>query len=195
MTPEEVVRAALRADLDGIAITDHDTVSNVARVKEIASPDLDVIGGVEVTTSQGHLLALNVDEPPHGTDPLSVIDSIHDQGGFAVLSHPFDTFREYYDSDLDDIATAVDAVEAVNSRCVCSSFNRQAQKFAERYGLTLTGGSDAHFPMEVGRAYTEIECPLREALRTGATRVRGRGRYLSGHVVTKVHQFTSVLEP
>lgn len=186
--PEAVVRAAEKAGLDGIAVTDHDTLENVERVRSCAPDGLDVVSGVEVTTTQGHLLGIDVERAPPRTDPLAVIDDVHDQGGLAVLSHPFDALRQVYDTDLAELAAAVDGVEAINARCVRESFNREARTFADHHDLATTGGSDAHFPMEVGRAYTECEGSLREAIRSGTTVPRGRGRYLSGHVATKLHQ-------
>lgn len=188
--PERVAAAAADAGLDGVAVTDHDTLSNVAAVREAAPPDLEVISGVEVTTTEGHLLALDVTTAPPQGDPLTAIADVHEQGGVAVLSHPFDTLRQYYETDLEALADAVDAVEAVNSRCVRARFNERAAAFASAHDLPATGGSDAHFPMEVGRAYTVVtgEGSLSEAVRDGRVRPGGRGRYLSGHVATKLHQ-------
>lgn len=186
--PNKVAEAAAQANLDGIVVTDHDTVENVARVREYAPNELDVISGAEVTTTQGHLLAIDVAESPPQTDPLSVVDSIHDQGGLAVLSHPFDALRQFYDTDLAALAAAVDGVEVTNSRCVRKLFNAQARAFADHHELSMTGGSDAHFPMEIGRATTEFDGSLRAAIEEGTTTPRGRGRYLSGHVATKLHQ-------
>ncbi|WP_256566134.1 PHP domain-containing protein [Natrinema gelatinilyticum] len=189
--PERVAQAAVNAGLDGIAVTDHDTLTNVDAVREAAPDDLEVISAVEVTTTEGHLLGLDVTEAPPPTDPLAVVDHIHDQGGLAVLSHPFDTLRQYYETDLEILADAVDGVEGVNSRCVRRRFNERATGFADDHDLPVTGGSDAHFPMEVGRAYTRIEGDgaLADAIRDGRVRPGGRGRFFSGHVATKYHQF------
>lgn len=185
--PRNVVEAALDAGLDGIAITNHDTLEGYAAVDELAPPELTVIPGVEVTTSQGHLLALDVhDVPPRG-DPLAVIDQVHEQGGLAILSHPFDRLREYYTDDLDEIAARVDGVEGRNSRCVFPRYNRRARGFAETHGLAITGGSDAHFPMEVGRVRTVCDRPVLDAIRANDTDTEGRGGYLSGHVATKLN--------
>lgn len=190
-SPERVAAAAVDAGLDGIAVTDHDTVANVEAVREAAPDSFDVISAVEVTTTEGHLLALDVAEPPPNADPLTVVDHVHDQGGVAVLSHPFDTVRQYYEADLDALADAVDGVETVNSRCVRHRFNERAASFATAHNLPATGGSDAHFPMEIGRAYTRIEGDgsIVNAVRDGRVSPGGRGRYLSGHVATKLHQF------
>jgi hypothetical protein len=192
--PSAVVAAATAAGLEGIVVTDHDTLANVAAVRDLASSELDVVSGVEVTTTQGHLLAVGVVDPPPRGEPLDTIDWIHDHGGVAVLSHPFDTLRQCYDTDLAAIARAVDAVEGINSRCVLAQFNRRARSFAAAHGLPITGGSDAHFPMEIGRAYTETgdDGPV-ASIGRGAVRPGGRGGYLSGHVATKLHQCRTVL--
>jgi hypothetical protein len=192
-SPEAVVAAAVEAGLDGVAVTDHDTVANVAAVREHAPSDLAVVPGVEVTTTQGHLLALGVEDTPPTADPLEVADWVHDRGGVAVLSHPFDTLREHYRTDLDALARAVDAVEGINSRCVLPRFNGRARSFAAAHGLSTTGGSDAHFPMEVGRAYTEVDGDLVDAVERRDVRPVGRGGYVSGHVATKVHQLRRAL--
>jgi predicted metal-dependent phosphoesterase TrpH len=188
MSPDAVVEAAIDAGLDGIAITDHDTCVNVKTVRKRAPSELKIISGVEVTTTQGHLLAIGVQTPPKRSDPLSVIDDVHEQGGVAVLSHPFDRLRQRYASDLDRIAAAVDGVEVVNSRCIAKRFNERALSFATEHRLGRTGGSDAHFPIEVGRAVTIAQGPLLEAIASGETNVEGRGRYLSGHALTKLHE-------
>lgn len=193
--PSDVVEAALAADLDGIAITNHDTLDGVAQVRSHAPPELTVIAGVEVTTTQGHILALDVDSVPPQSDPQSVIDEVHSLGGLAVLSHPFDRFREYFDADLDRIARSVDAVEGQNSRCLLPRFNRRAREFAAAHGLPVTGGSDAHFPMEVGRSVTVCEGTVREAIEAEETDTEGRGGYLSGHAATKLNDLLGAVRP
>lgn len=186
--PSDVIEAARRADLDGVAVTDHDTVAGGERVAAMAPDDLDVIVGAEITTSEGHLLALDVGEtPPVGTDPLDAIEFVHDQGGVAILAHPFDRLRQVYESDLDAIASAVDAVEVRNSRCLRRRYNRRAAEFARQHDLPMTGGSDGHFRMEIGRARTHAEAPILDAIREGRTEPAGRDRYLSGHVLTKLN--------
>ncbi|ELZ05285.1 PHP-associated domain-containing protein [Natrialba asiatica] len=189
--PERVATAAADAGLDGIAVTDHDTLANVDAVRDATPESVDVISGVEVTTTEGHLLALDVTEPPPQADPLTVVDHVHEQGGIAILSHPFDSMRQSYEMNLDALAEAIDGVEAVNSRCVRRRFNERAAAFAADHVLPATGGSDAHFSMEVGRAYTRVEGDgsLADAVHDGRVQPVGRGRYFSGHVATKVHQF------
>jgi hypothetical protein len=190
--PEAIVEAALAADLDGIVVTDHDTTANVDRVQSCAPPMLEVISGVEVTTTAGHMLAVGVESPPPQADPVRVAEWVHERGGVAVLSHPFDRLRQTYRENLSALATAVDGVEVANSRCLLQQFNREASSFAAANGLAETGGSDGHFPFEIGRCVTAVEDehPVTEAIRRGETTADGHGGYLSGHVATKLHQWS-----
>ena len=183
--PERVARGAVAAGLDGIVVTDHDPMANVSAVRAAAPDSLTVVPGVEVTTTEGHLLAIDVTTVPDPGPPLAVVEQVHDQNGFAVLAHPFDTLRQQFSPDLDELAARVDAVEVINSRTVKPADNRRARAFASRHRVPATGGSDAHFPFELGRAFTRSEAPLRAALERGDVEPAGRGTYLSGHVRTK----------
>lgn len=194
--PATMVESAIAAGLDGIAITNHDTVAGVSEAREAAASldrDLEIIQGVEVTTDQGHILGLDITSPPPQTDALSVIDTIHRQGGIAILSHPFDRLRQCFTEDLSEIGRAVDAVETVNSRCLFNRFNTKAAEFAATYELPTTGGSDAHFSYEVGRAVTLCDDDILDAIRNGTTQTTGKGRYISGHVATKVSDAVSLV--
>ena len=65
MTPEEVVEAAQRLGLAGIAITDHDEVAGADVAMEAAGSGLEVVSGVELSTSDGksdiHILGYLID--------------------------------------------------------------------------------------------------------------------------------------
>lgn len=58
MTPEKIVDMAIVENLQIIAITDHNQISNVKRaLKHAGGKSLLVVPGVELSTPQGHLLA------------------------------------------------------------------------------------------------------------------------------------------
>lgn len=58
-TPEQIVQAALAADLNAIAITDHNSAAWCQRVADAAAGlNLIVLPGVEISTAEGHLLAI-----------------------------------------------------------------------------------------------------------------------------------------
>jgi predicted metal-dependent phosphoesterase TrpH len=191
---EQVLEAAAVAGLDAVAVTDHDTVEASLRASELA-PDhgLLAVPGVEVSTGDGHLLALGVNEALEPGRPLAeTAAEVRDRGGVAIVPHPFQ--RSRHGAAAGAIAN-VDAVETYNAHTLVGLRNRQAARFADRRGYPVTGGSDAHNPTLVGRAYTELvveadaDDPLAasdviEAIQAGRTAPRGR-RTPVGHLVRK----------
>src|SRR5262245_32656349 len=96
-SPEDTVREAA-GRVDVLAITDHDETAGALQAREFARehPDLgvDVVVGEEVSTLNGHLLALYLEERiPAGLSAAETIELVHAQGGLAVAAHPFHPIR------------------------------------------------------------------------------------------------------
>jgi len=157
-TPKEVFAYSKKRGLDGVAITDHDTLKGALRLTN--QEKIIVIPGIEITTLDGHVLALNVHEeiPPKMT--LSeTIRRIHELGGTAVAAHPkiiYKGIKQQITSPL-----GFDAIEVINSSAFPFFFSTyQSRKLALQMGLPQTAGSDAHFPSEIGLAYTIFDADL-----------------------------------
>src|SRR2546425_8760019 len=79
-------------DLDVIAITDHDDIRGAWKAREAwakRSYRFDFVAGVEVTTIEGHLLALFLEAPvPSLCRVEEVLEAVHRQGGLCVIPHP-----------------------------------------------------------------------------------------------------------
>jgi len=125
-SPTDVVAAAAKAGLDGIVVTDHDTMSNVNATREASPADLEIVPGVEVTTTQGHLLAIDVQEPPPQTDPLTVIDDVHDHT-LREIRHFFRTYKQLQDED-------VEIKEFDNRETAQDAFARSRELYEKEYG-------------------------------------------------------------
>jgi predicted metal-dependent phosphoesterase TrpH len=159
-TPERVVDAALAAGLDAVAVTDHDAVDGARRaVDAAAGTDLLVVPSVEVSTAEGHLLALGVEWAPEADRPFAeTVTAVREAGGVAIVPHPFQVSRHgagraaMADCDLD-------GVEALNAVAVTGYQNRRARGFAASEGYPTIGGSDAHRPDLIGRAFTSVALP------------------------------------
>lgn len=67
-TPEDILEHAMKKGLDGLAITDHNTLDGYFRAREIDS-GLFIVPGFEVTTEAGHILVLGLDELPPRSRP------------------------------------------------------------------------------------------------------------------------------
>jgi predicted metal-dependent phosphoesterase TrpH len=176
--PERLVKACRRKGIDRVVVTDHNTIAG-ARVAHALAPEL-VIVGEEIMTTHGEILAAYItEEIPAGLSPQETIRRLKEQGAFISVSHPFDVYRSgHWDKqDLLDILPYVDAIETFNSRCWSPEFNHQAQRFAEEHNIPGTVGSDAHAPLEVGRAVlllVQFQGPdeLRAVIRRGIPKVR-----------------------
>jgi hypothetical protein len=98
--PEELVAAARAARLDFVVSTEHNTSSASGIWGRHAGPDLLVIDGEEITTRNGHFLALGlppgawVDWRYRATDGsfAEFARRIHRLGGLVVAAHPYCPF-------------------------------------------------------------------------------------------------------
>lgn len=177
-TPEQLVKVCRHKGIDRVVITDHNTIQG-ARAAQKLDPKL-VIVGEEIMTTQGEILAAFVKkEIPAGLSAQETIRQLKEQGAFISISHPFDVARSghWHSEDLREILPYIDAIEVYNSRSWLPGFNRQAKEFAERYSIPGTVGSDAHAPLELGRAVLmleEFEDPdgIRKVLRDGEPKVK-----------------------
>lgn len=140
--------AARRRGLDAIATTNHDYYRELG----IGDGQLAVIPGIEVTTTHGHALVVGP-SPPKLTrrgelTPEQIVDLAHDRGCAAIIAHPF------RNSTVRDADADFDAVE-INGKGTESY--EAVYQLAREHALPVVGGSDAHYPIEVGRAFTRVE--------------------------------------
>jgi predicted metal-dependent phosphoesterase TrpH len=173
---KDIVRIAKKRGLDGIAVTDHDTIRGGLDALKLKPEGIDVICGCEVNTNRGDVIGLYLTEEIKARDHVAVIEEIHAQGGVAIVPHPFDSMRgsAFWLTDRD--APLIDAVEVFNARCIFHRSNDAADRYADRYKIAKTGGSDAHFGAEIGNAGTLIDegTDLREALSGKKTMAFGK---------------------
>lgn len=199
--PERVVQAAKNAGLAGIAITDHDRRGAYDRLVDLGLADptgrpVDgflVLPGVEVSTLQGHVLVLGATfDAPAGLSAQAVVARAHRLGALAVAAHPCDMTRSGLGLEvIDDLP--FDAVEGWNSKTMSRGANDRAIAYAQRRGLPITAGSDAHFASTVGRAHTVIEATelragaVLEAIGAGRTELV-RGQHTAGEIAKYLAQ-------
>lgn len=149
-SPVEMAQQVKKLGLSGFALTDHDTVKGHKIAKETAKKlKLKFIPGIEVTSAEGHILGLFVEEliPPN-LSAAETVDKIHELGGVAIAVHPYDHFRP----GVKDAVKTVkfDYIETYNTRTLFIPDNWKAQKAADELNLKTVAGSDAHAIEEVG---------------------------------------------
>jgi predicted metal-dependent phosphoesterase TrpH len=163
---DHLLEQASAVGLDALAVTDHDEIdASLDAVEQAPSYGLVGIPGMEITSAAGHVLALGVREAiPAGLPFEATLDRVHDQGGIAVVPHPFQPSRHGVAAHISEatLATA-DAIEVYNSRLLTGRANRKAERFAVEHDLPMTAGSDAHIAEMVGQALTEVDTDERSA--------------------------------
>lgn len=147
---EEIVAIAKRKGLDGICITDHDSMGLREYAKEYSQKTgFPIFVGIEFYSLQGDILAFGIDRyPKERVNAQEFIDLVHEQGGVVVSAHPFRHNRRGLEDQL-DILKGVDAIEILNGSTLPDA-TMMAVKYAKKHGFAITGGSDCHYPEKVG---------------------------------------------
>lgn len=168
-------------DLSVIAITDHNTIEGALFAKSLSEMyDFEVVIGEEISSKSGHILGLFLEEAvPAGLSGADTIRAVEEQGGIAVIAHPFAN-RAFGPFGLNSVGHALDdlafkALEVYNSSPYLMYANRLAAKaFAGGQGVAATGGSDAHVIKAIGKGYTVFRGTTAEDLRNSIDNLETR---------------------
>ena len=182
----DAIRAAKAKGLNGIAITDHDNVDGNAEAVKIAPSDFVIIPGIEVSSTDGHIIGLGVNKLiPRGLPAARTVALIREQGGIAVAAHPFGISLKPHLA----LRAKFDAIEVFSPRRYLG--NHLARRFAKQRGLPMIAGSDAHFPDEVGLAGIVLECKpeIDDILKT----IVGRGTSIFGQTLSPFEHLRKAL--
>ncbi len=156
-SPQDLIRSLQKRGLQGMALTDHNTIAGFQSVQHNIPTDFLIIPSVEISTADGHLLALNVTENiPKGYPIEETVERILDVGGEPIVPHLFRLLSGIKKEKLEDICQKVSAIEVFNG-CSVPNSNLKTAKVASAFHLGGTGGSDSHDPSYAGYAYTIVD--------------------------------------
>ena len=192
LPPEELVKKAREVGLDVVGVADHDTCRGALDVRMIAEGNPLVLIGQEVKTREGDLLVFGVEKDLKPRRPLGeTCEEAKKLGGFLIIPHPFDIFRDGVGKHLEGVLGYVDAVEGFNSMCMMEKFNSEARAFAKAHGKPVVAGSDSHFRSDIGSAYTILDCEKTEAsvldaVRKGKTELFGMKKGIKKRILSKI---------
>jgi len=174
LKPATILKLAKKKGFNGIAVTDHGTIQGGLDVKKLnTDKDFEVIVGAEVRTNKGELLLFYLNEEIKSKNLFEVIDEARQQGALISISHPYRAMPHLrFKYPIEKLLNKIDAIETFNSRMLPFD-NYWAQKKAKKFNIAATGGSDAHFPFDIGKGYTIFEGSLEKALKTKQTKVGG----------------------
>jgi len=195
-TLKEVIYYAKKHGLDGVAVTDHETLRGALKLAQ--KSQLTIVPGLEIETLGGHVLALNITTliPPK-LDLTETVQKIHDAGGVAVIAHPATVLKTGFGHTI-TLNSNIDAVEVINSIAFPYFFSTYLScRLAKRLNLPQVAGSDAHHALEIGSAYTLVNADsnpddIAEAIRKGAVTPKGKPITLAKRVQRAAFYLTNV---
>jgi predicted metal-dependent phosphoesterase TrpH len=176
--PRELIKTALRKNLDGIAITDHNTTKGIAVcVKENRNlgNKLQIIPGCEISSKEGHILAYGIKEWKERKilPAVEVVEKVRDLGGISVAAHPYG--YNFLKKSLNDSIKNIklDGIEVLNFNN-SKAANRKAMISAARLKIGRTAGTDSHVIFNVGKVATICDGDIIDSISKNKTRVEGR---------------------
>jgi predicted metal-dependent phosphoesterase TrpH len=171
-TVRAVLKQAADTGLNVIALTDHDEIRGSLEAHELAPKyGIESIPAVEVTTKEGHLVALFVETlPPRGLTLVDTLIHIGKMGGVAIAPHPFSNLPGSL-----SLETVVRALTNPRAKGVLKgiethnmstqSFDSIAQKLSVYLPLAKIASSDAHVYWAIGEGRTEFPGETAQDLR------------------------------
>lgn len=154
ITPKDLVYYAKKRGLNAVAVTDHNQLEGAFKIAK--ETDFLVIPGMEVSSRDGHIIALNIQELiPKGLSAVETVERIHKAGGVAIACHPYVYFKGCL---RENVCATFDAIEVINARAFpFKNSVKKAEASAKTFGLSRVAGTDAHYGPQIGYAYTVIE--------------------------------------
>jgi len=110
---DDVLRAAGRAGLQFVIVTDHGDATRAPDLPDYRNGVL-YIDGAEISTRNGHIVALGLSKAPYplAGEARDVVEDIHRLGGIAIAAHPGSPKPELRWTDWD---TPLDGLEWLNA--------------------------------------------------------------------------------
>jgi hypothetical protein len=156
-SPNDIIKSLKKRGLQGMAITDHNSVDGALKSLKFASKDFIVIPGVEISTLDGHMIALDVKETIQKKLTIEeTIQKIIELGGIPIVPHLYRNMSGIKRDKLEKICNNIAAIEVFNA-CSVPKTNLKTIKVAKEFNLGGTGGSDSHNPQFVGYGYTVVD--------------------------------------
>ena len=157
-TIEQILSVAHERGLDLVSITDHDSFDAVLHAYSLAQRyGIIVLPGIEITTTEGHLLAYGIREiiPPH-LDIRQTVGLIRAQGGIAVPAHPFAPGGIFFMGRNKNLlwSNLFDGLEIFS---IMGGVSQRALQTARQFNLAALASTDSKTTTTIGHVYTQID--------------------------------------
>jgi predicted metal-dependent phosphoesterase TrpH len=189
MSPDDMMKAALDARLDGVCVTEHNRIWTPQQADDLSQKyGIAVFRGIEITTTGGDILVFGMDDEPEGMlTPEQLKQRVEASGAVAIAAHPFRGFLLFgfgmlqmsiEDARDNPTFAHVHGLEIINGK-VTEEENEFARQVADMMGLIKIAGSDAHSADAVGTCVTVFDSEVRSD--TDLARAIFSGKYSLEH--------------
>ncbi|WP_028829697.1 PHP-associated domain-containing protein [Proteocatella sphenisci] len=185
MSLEEIVEKAKNIGLDGVCITDHESMG----LREYADmyskkTGFPIFVGAEYLTEEGDILVFGINKLPEKEKlpAQEFIDYVKSEGGVCIAAHPFRNNNRGLGENLKTLK-GLSGIEVLNGS-TSSEANDIAMRYCTQLGLAPFGASDAHSVMQIGKYATRFfekistVSELAEAIKNGRCMPEIRREYL-----------------
>lgn len=175
-TPQDMAAAALRAGLDAIVLTEHDTIWRRSEWQQLQDqyPDLKIFRGIEVTSDlQEHFLVIGILDPQllwPFMDERQLFAAVETEQAAIIHAHPY----RYGDKLPRRILQLRPHAVEYMSNNVRPDMQPRIKQLAAHHKCGLTASSDGHITDTVGMYATRLprwpqtEKELAQVLRTAS---------------------------
>ena len=154
ITLEQIVAIAREKGLDGVCLTDHDSMGGKEFAEEYSRKiDFPIFVGIEYFSLQGDITTWGVNSYPDkriGAQPW--LDFVNESNGFCCACHHFRNNNRGLEENLGWVK-GLHGVEVLNGSTPMET-NRIALKWCKELGLQPIGASDAHVIKQIGKYAT-----------------------------------------
>ena len=157
MTLEEIVEEAIATGLDGVCITDHESMGLRKFAKEYSKKTgFPIFVGAEYLTKEGDILAFGIDELPKQEmlPAQEFIDYVNKKGGVCIAAHPFRNNNRGLEENLKRVK-GLAGIEVLNGSTSFEA-NQKALVYCKELNLEPFGASDAHDTFQLGKYATRF---------------------------------------
>ncbi|MBD3189865.1 MAG: hypothetical protein GF308_04440 [Candidatus Heimdallarchaeota archaeon] len=157
----QLIPTILRArGLDGAGLLTHNDLPfamKVAKMLQAIDKQKIYLPGVELDTSQGHLVVFGIDKAiPPELSPEETIELAKDLGGISIIPHPFMSHNSLGWKVQELKANAIEFLNGF-AKVFLNIPNIMTKIAFRNNGFSEVGGSDAHYAFAIGSCYSLIE--------------------------------------
>ena len=168
--PEEAIKKAKEIGLDGLCFTEHEITWKSEDIQRLRQKwNFPVFCGIEVATSEGHILVFGLKEEQRDLLYIQKFRDLQDvvnlAQGVMIVAHPLRSLiltetlnlqAIIRDACTKRVFQMVEAIEIYNGKST-EKENELTREISTRLSVKGVGGSDAHYPQDIGRCITFFE--------------------------------------